>query len=85
MDPSMQEEYYNSRQNGIKDVIKESKRSLESAISNLNLNEDADHHLDTSYLDCAIHISLMILELQLYNRIIEGNDIKISQNAVQQV
>lgn len=41
--------------------------------------------MERSYLDCAIHISLMILELQLYKNIIEGKDVTISPEVAQQV
>ena len=78
-------EYYDRRQNGIKDVIQTAKTSLENAISNLDLNDDSNHNLERSYLDCAIHISFMILELQLYENIIEGKDVRVSPEIAKQI
>ena len=59
-------------------MIAEAQDSLEEAMKNLDLNDDSDLNMERSYLDCAIHISLMILELQLYNNIIEGKDVLVS-------
>ena len=39
----------------------------------------------TSYLDSAIHISFIILELELYKNIIEGKDVQISLEIALQV
>lgn len=36
-------------------------------------------------LDCAIHISLMLLELHLYERIIEGRDLPITHREADEV
>ena len=79
------DEYYDRRQNDIKDVIAEAQSSLEQAINNLELGEDSDADIERSYLDCAIHISFIILELELYLNIIEGKDGYISPEAAQQV
>lgn len=38
-----------------------------------------------SYLDSAIHISFIILELELYKNIIEGKDVQISLEIALQV
>ena len=46
--------------------------SFKQAIQNLDLSDDANKDMERSLLDCAIHISLMYLELSLYERIIDG-------------
>ena len=50
------------------------KESFESAISNLELSDDANKSFDRSLLDCAIHITLNMLELVLIERMLSGKD-----------
>ena len=59
--------------------ISQAKDDLQAAISNLDLSEEADQNLERSMLDIAIHISLLILELSLYERIIQGQDRPLSK------
>lgn len=67
------------RGNDLIKEIGECKHSLKSAIDNLDLEKGARDTDDiaksnpTSFLDCAISISLNFLELSLYERIISGN------------
>ena len=65
---------YDRRHNGIKDLIKEAKDDFLNAIQNLDLSKEANADMDRSMLDNAIRIAFMILELSLYERIIQGQD-----------
>ena len=60
--------------NEVKEEIKVAKKNFKSAISNLELTEDANKNFDRSYLDCAIHITLNMLELVLIERMLSGKD-----------
>ena len=60
--------------NGAKEEIKVAKKNFKSAIFNLELTEDANKNLDSSYLDFAIHITLNMLELVLIERMLSGKD-----------
>ena len=60
--------------NEVKEEIKVAKENLKSAITNLELTEDANKNFDRSYLDCAIHITLNMLELVLIERMLSGKD-----------
>ena len=51
-------------------------KSLEEAINRLELSDAANADMERSMLDAAIYISLMILEMVLFLRIIEGKDIQ---------
>ena len=71
---SNQRETYDRRRNGIKVLINLAKDDFFTAILNLDLSDEANSDMERSLLDCAIHMSFMILELTLYERIIEGHD-----------
>lgn len=53
-------------------------QSFSHAISNLELNDQANANMERSLLDVAIFISLSILELILHVRIIDGKDVHMS-------
>lgn len=57
----------------------EAKDSFLRAIENLELNDEANADIERSMLDFAIYLALNILELILYERIIEGKDRLISK------
>ena len=69
-----QTEIYCRRQNAILNLIKEAKEDFSSAIKNLDLSDEANIDVECSMLDLAIHISFMLLEITLYERIIKGQD-----------
>ena len=58
----------------VKEEIRVAKENLKSAISNLELNDEANKDIERSYLDCAIHITLNMLELVLIERMLSGKD-----------
>ena len=60
-------------------------QSFSHAISNLELNDQANMNMDKSFLDVAIFVSLSILELILHCRIIEGKDVPMSNREAEEV
>ena len=52
------------------EVIHEAYDNFESAIRSLELSDYANADLERSMLDAAVHTSLIMLELTLYDRII---------------
>ena len=67
-----QAEFYGRHQNVILNLINEAKEDFSSAIENLDILNEANIDVESSMLDSAIHISLMLLEITLYERIIKG-------------
>ena len=78
-------ELHDRRVQGIRESIKNAREAFASAIQNLDLSEETNMNPDRSMLDCAIHISLMFLELELYERIIEGRDVNNSLDEIKQI
>ena len=64
----------------VKEEIRVAKENFKSAISNLELNDEANKSFDRSYLDCAIHITLNMLELVLIERMLSGKDQEIEKS-----
>ena len=58
-------------------LIRRANDSFTNAIKNLELTEAANFDIERSMLDYAIVISLSILELILFYRIIDGKDVPI--------
>lgn len=75
-------ELHDRRVQGIRESIRSAREAFASAIQNLDLSEETNMNPDRSMLDCAIHISLMFLELELYERIIEGRDVNNSLDEI---
>ena len=80
-----QQDIYRNRQNGTRAIITEAVDSFMAAISNLNLSGDELEDMERSLLDTAIFIALSILELQLYERIIDGKDINSQENVNEEI
>ena len=80
-----QQDIYRNRQNGTRAIISEAVESFKQAISNLNLSRDELEDMERSLLDTAIFIALSILELQLYERIIDGKDINSQENVNEEI
>ena len=55
------------------------------AIKNLDLSDEANIDMERSMLDSAIHISFMLLEVTLYERIIEGQDERKTNEEVEKM
>ena len=60
----------------IDEIIDAAKKDFLEAVQSLPLDEGANHNLQQSVLDCAIHIAFQMLELTLYKRAIDGTDFK---------
>ena len=82
MDNQQNRELYDRRVQGIRESMKNARGAFASALQNLDLSEETNMNPDRSMLDCAIHISLMFLELELYERIIEGRDVNNSLDEI---
>ena len=60
----------------MRDLIDDARDNFTFAVQNMDLSPEANAHLERSLLDCAVHISLFMLEIALYERIIIGKDSK---------
>lgn len=78
----MRGEIQSRRLEDIHSEIQEAKINFAEAIDNLELTDEANYNLERSVLDCAIHISLITLELTLIERIIQGNDRNLNAHEV---
>ena len=70
---------FDRRQRSIIEVINEAIDNFESAIKSLELSDAANADLERSMLDAAVHTALMMLELALYKRLVEGRDMPITK------
>ena len=61
------------------EVIHEANDNFERAIKSLELSDAANADLERSMLDAAVHTALIMLELKLYERIIQGHDMPITR------
>ena len=75
----------NRRHDIFKADINEARENLVEAFHNLELSREANENLERSLLDCAIHISLILLELSLIEKIKEGNLKPITKRAADDI
>ena len=73
------------RRDQTKQLVRKANDCFGMAISNLELNDEADWNYERSVLDVAIYISLNILELILYYRVIDGKDQPLKKHEADQV
>jgi len=54
-------------------------------MQNFDLNDEANQKLEQSVLDCAIYMSFLVLELSLYELIIEGREPHASAETIKNI